>query len=530
MCLNPRTIRNPTQRIVIDGGQLLKMQVNCNKCAECLEARRNEWFIRTKFEIERTLATGGYVYFDTLTYDDNHLPKLSHYVDIDKYGLRDFSCFDKSHFKLFLKRLRRQLQYHHGVDKDAFRYFLTTEYGCDDRFTHRPHYHILFFVNCGVSPLSFSRLVGDCWQYGRTDGLPYKPSNYVQKHVYSAGNCSYKAVEAICMYVSKYINKSSTFTDKLENRKIYLRSAITKYNALHQQYITDDDEQFINDLCGNIDMFHRQSQCFGESYLYDLTPDKLMFLDINKVVVSDGKKIVSTYNLPMYYRRKLFYTLEKHPDGRRYWQLTDYGKKHLVNSKLKQIDKVATQYMDLVNNCDDDYLKGKVYQYLDGRSMQDYAIYELLYKGRHRHRDSIDYSKKQQFNYLNDEESNLFDWLLRVSQSSTPYLVGRSSAIDSSSEDIRVPLNSPSDRDDIMSYMHGHYPEMLNRSMRDSYVDYLNRYTFNEQSCPEFRHFDRLGVVLTLIKKPQNQNKEVTYRYLENLKEKYKILFNKNLN
>ena len=63
MCLKPILIRNPTKVIVNSGGQLLRMKVPCGKCAQCLKAKRNEWYIRTHYEAQRTLSMGGYIYF-----------------------------------------------------------------------------------------------------------------------------------------------------------------------------------------------------------------------------------------------------------------------------------------------------------------------------------------------------------------------------------------------------------------------------------------------------------------------------------
>lgn len=532
MCLNPISIRNPTKRIATEGGHLLQMQVSCGHCAECVQSKRNEWFVRTKFEVERTLAQCGYVYFDSLTYDDAHLPKLSHYCDIEKYGIGDFSCFDRNHFKAFLKRLRRRLAYHYKVDSNAFRYFITSEYGTDERYTHRPHYHILFFVTCGLSPLTFSRCVSECWPYGRTDGLPYKPSTYVMTHVYSnSNNTSFRCVESVCMYVSKYINKDSKFAQKLQNRKDYLRAAVTQYNALNNSFITDDDEQYICDLCRNIDMFHRQSQGFGASYLDDMTPEKWMFVDDNKVVLKDSKKIVSTYNLPMYYRRKLFYTLKKHSDGKRYWELTELGKKHMVSTKLAQVDKLALHYMDSVNNCTDEYFKQKIYHCLDGRSLEDYAVYELLYKGRHRHKDSINYNTNLQNEKLNNEESNLYDWLLCLSNSATPYLVDSRSSVAVDEGNLRQPISSAEKLKELEFEFArlGHPFAPISNTRGCSYNNYVKLYTFNEDSCPEFRLFDHLGVLLRLIETPKNENKQMTFTFLEDIKAKYKTFFNKKL-
>ena len=229
MCLHPLYIRNPTRRIVRQGGQRLRMSVRCNKCAECQKEIRREWYFRTFQQVQDTLRHGGYVYFDTLTYNNLYVPRLSHYIDIDKYGIKDMMCFSHEHFKLFLKRLRRKLQYHCG--NANFKYFLTSEYGLDERFTRRPHYHILFFVSSGVSPITFSRFVSQCWTYGRTDGIPYKDLHYLQKHVYGYSitaqtDTSFRAVTSACNYVAKYVTKSGKYRKKLDAKMDYLSTFV----------------------------------------------------------------------------------------------------------------------------------------------------------------------------------------------------------------------------------------------------------------------------------------------------------------
>ena len=93
MCLNPIKIRNPTKKIARSGGQKLMLEVQCNKCAECVLAKRAEWNFRSYQELQNTLRNGGFVYFDTLTYSNEHLPMLSDYIDIIQYGLKIHSCF-----------------------------------------------------------------------------------------------------------------------------------------------------------------------------------------------------------------------------------------------------------------------------------------------------------------------------------------------------------------------------------------------------------------------------------------------------
>lgn len=528
MCLFPLSIRNPTKVIHTGGGQLLRMQVPCGHCAECLQAKRNEWYIRCHYEIKRTHSLGGYVYFDTLTYNDDNLPKLSHFIDIEKYGLTDFSCFNHAHFKAFLKRLRRKIDYHFGIKKDAFRYFLTTEYGENNIYTHRPHIHILFYVYAPIPALTFSQYVADCWQYGRTDGFPFKPASYVMKHVYEK-NSEFKATESVAMYVSKYITKQSGFVKTLNSRLVTLREKLTYYDIRKKPHLTDESKELLKTLKRNIDMFHRQSQGFGLSYLDELTPDKLMFLDEDKVVLEDSKKIVRTYPLPMYYKRKLYYTLKKHADKTAYWEPTEFGINHIINAKLAKIDSITQKYMDIVNNCVDHNLVDRFFTLLGNRDISNYVLYEQFYKGRHRDINAIDYKFNQQ-NTLTDEEINLNDWLLSISLSLRPYL-NCACSLQVDEKVLRVPVLKETEfrKYEDECYKRGEYPELLSNSRSQLIEDYLSRFTFNENTDVVFKDFDKISVLIQQMNEKQRYNKQITFEYLEELKSRYKTLFNLNL-
>ena len=47
MCLNPIKMQTRSKRIVPDLNQNFYIEVPCGKCAECLEAKRSEWYFRT---------------------------------------------------------------------------------------------------------------------------------------------------------------------------------------------------------------------------------------------------------------------------------------------------------------------------------------------------------------------------------------------------------------------------------------------------------------------------------------------------
>lgn len=101
--------------------------VICGQCVGCRLRRVGEWVIRNTWELREH---NGVACFPTLTYADEHLPD-SYSVEVD-------------HLQRFMKRLRRRLP--PGV---RIRFFAVGEYGEDDRYTKRPHFHILIY---GWSP------------------------------------------------------------------------------------------------------------------------------------------------------------------------------------------------------------------------------------------------------------------------------------------------------------------------------------------------------------------------------------------
>ena len=505
MCLSPLKILNPTSNIAKYGGQLLSLNVPCGKCAECVTAKRNEWYLRSYYEVQNTFANCGYVYFDTLTYRDEDIPRLSHVLDVRKYGLADFTCFSHVHFKLFLKRLRRRLQYHYHCND--FRYFLTSEYGEREGYTHRPHYHIMFFVYAPVPPLEFSKLVSECWSYGRTDGLPYKTLKYVSSHIYGHDvgfglNKDFAVLSSVCMYVSKYITKSNKFRAKLLKRMDAVAIAV-------------DDEELVKKLFRDLDMFHRQSQGFGLSYLTQLTREQVALLDNDKMSIKDKNDFIKTYPLPMYYKRHLYYKNKKRSDGRRYWELTNAGFEHWKHSRLNKVDDKVLKYMDIVLNASE-VDRDMFYYYLGKRDISELVVYELFYKGRLRYKDSVSYYLDgSPISSLTDFEANLFDWLkaLKVSSKSNSLSFGKCFLVDEDKRNIYL-IKHDYDRllfdDDKRIY----------RELPLERFVYL--YTFNENSCVEFKDFDKLLSLLQFIVAKSKQQEQTTFDFLEDYREKMK--------
>lgn len=496
MCLRPIKLCNPTLHISTEGGQPLLLEVPCGHCAECQKQKRLEYRFRSLHQSKECIRNGGYVYFDTLTYSDEHLPHLSDFVNISNSDIKDFTCFNNAHWRNFLKNLRRQLNYHY---KDVnFKYFITSEYGTDERYTHRPHYHVLFFVNSNsCNPLDFSRLVSKCWKYGRTDGIPYQSAMYVYDHCVTA-DCD---VMQICNYVAKYVTKDSTFQKNIDNRLAQL------------QRLLNDEDKF-KQLKRNINQFHRQSQGYGLDYLKSISRDEYDYLLKNGACrMKDSDKVVAVIKLPLYFKRKLFYKCLKDADNKLFWQLNrlgvEYTRNHLVDSHAA----LATQYKQIYMNASN-IEQYHIDAYLNGRSLDDFAAYKLFYKGRVRDLNACyNYAKGYARPRLSDKEINLYDWIDSIIRSSyvrtSDYPLMRD--VDNNTIDLPIYSNLFHEYDKKTTY---------------NYNSFIKLTTHDENSCPAFRNFDKLDALITVIMSPGNKQAQKTFDFIEQLEQKFKILYN----
>lgn len=507
MCLKPIKIQNPAKKYDLKGGQSLLLEVPCGHCAECKKNKRLEWHFRAYHQCQDTINNGGYVYFDTLTYADETIPKLSHYVDISQMkGVNDFTCFNHSHWRNFLKNMRRQLYYHYKGA--SFKYFLTSEYGTDPTRTHRPHYHILFFVNGPIHPFEFSNLVSKCWDFGRTDGLPFQPQRYVAEHVYGynlgyESECTpFELCTKICNYVSKYVTKDSTFQKEIDNRI-----------ELLNKYIDDDK---LKDITRSVDMFHRCSQGFGLGYLRSISNDEYQFLYTNGACrISDSTRIKCVIKLPLYFKRKLFYDCLKREDKSIFWQLNARGIEYQQQHLIKCIDKVATNYKLLLSLATEQEYK-LITKLMQCRSIEDFVIYKLFYQNRCRDvYDKFGYQNLMENYYLNDKESNLYDWLNSII----------SSSFVNSADDNSIVHCDDDTRNIILCFSYG---DLFHNNIESVTIDkqtFINNFRFNENSCTAFRHFDKVDCLFKHLQEPSYESKQLTFDFIEDLTKKFKTLY-----
>lgn len=172
------------------GRKAFPILIPCGRCINCRLDYSRQWAFRLC--LEKSFHEPDLCWFLTLTYDDDHLPKVP--LSFDRKFVRKPDFFDAlSTVRMqdcsdFVKNLRRQLEYHYGLG-DGFRFYAASEYG--DR-TFRPHIHMIAF-NLPLEDLKIDK--------------PYYSSDFLDK-VWAKGHVCIGAVEfSSCAYVSRYVTK-----------------------------------------------------------------------------------------------------------------------------------------------------------------------------------------------------------------------------------------------------------------------------------------------------------------------------------
>ena len=562
MCLNPIKLYNPAKKISLLGGQRYLIEVPCGDCAECREARRSDLYFRTFYECEYTWSKNGFVYFDTLTYNDANLPHISDFITrIDKGSSLDFSCFNREDFRLFMVRLRRQLEYHGFDVKNNLKYFVSSEYGSDKEYvddsgrirkaTQRPHYHVLFFVTGDIDVITFSQYVNKCWQKGNTDGVDYKGAVYVQEHTFGPQyNADKVHMRSVCNYVSKYVLKDQEL-DSMINGRI--------------QAVYGDDSYYTTSYCGKkamdrikrvIRTYCKWSNGFG---LYGLEYNSEEDLYNNKMRVPDSKQVWRYNPLSGYLNRKKYYETDYKEDGTLYWKMTDEGKQRAFELTVQGCEQFADRMEEWYSNIDnlisksDDSslrtidivnfqknLRNKVHKYLGDRSWLDFAFYLFFYKGRIK---SLEQKQREsQGIYCVDDVFEFYKKGLLVNEyidNLKPNLYLYNYSHHTSRRHFGERILSTQDlgnTKDGFYYMQfgydsqtgvyrGSFLENYNKSFSDncySASDWSKYNVINENSDPRFKDFDKLYYAYCSSLCYVNKRKQDTYDFVEELKKKFK--------
>lgn len=485
MCYRPIRIVNKSDRIAADGGKPI-LYVPCGQCDQCLDSKKKEYYVRTFAEYQDILplvASGdGMVYFDTLTYSPAFLPLWN--------GIK---VFNHSHIQLFLKRLRKSLSSDGYPVDNRLRYFICSEYGEN---TQRPHYHVLFFLAFKIDVLKFWKYVRDCWKYGLNDRKIGKWL-YKNGHHFYAPGAKDRVVDGngALKYVSGYVVKDKSFM-KIFNDKVselvasgyevddkILRSLKPRFfmsRGFGLTFLEDQTEKYV------VNGIEKQRFCFNQDY-YEQT---------GRVTISDFKYLKQDFKIPSYYRRKLYFTLEKEEllgrsidsEGnevkifRFRWKPNQLYKDYLINNFKENIDATSLRLHNIYVNLPDKYdpllgqsIRSYVSSRLGQRSFRDLALYSCFYCNR------IGYSGLRPVD-IRDFVSRLYD--------------GDCFTIDHTSK----------------------YTEW------DS-VDYLTPYLITDRSCKEFEHFDE---ILTILEGHNNKSIKERFqfiRYLREQKQNSKVKF-----
>lgn len=413
MCVNPIHIGNNSCHSVFKHPRVT-VTVPCGTCYECLDKKSREWTFRCQQEYLACVKSGGYVYFETLSYNDYTLPHTSFDKEDPSLTINHF-CYEDT--RGFIKRLERILDRHgyHSSKSDEtprFRFFLVSEYG---HTTHRPHYHVLFFVYCACPLLEFRRYVSDAWSISFPSNTDPDFISNLQKrydvfknrywrdrfgkyhfaigHIDNPGDprtlligqCEKRDGKWVFVgpsadvsnsvfainYIVKYLSKVDTWYNHLRS-VIYrwrtgLKSALTlepsATNLLYAEFLQDKKNR---QLIDKIKPFHRQSSSFGITFLNELYENPGM----DKAVLNSGDKGLSYISIPLYYLRKRFYTLHSFIDGTKSWHLNADGLKWMSKRLNRIVDNVSKSFEDFCK-----YVRSNASQY-------DADIYNLSRKLR----------------------------------------------------------------------------------------------------------------------------------------------------
>lgn len=375
-------------KYLFQGVSRYKQSFTCGKCASCIKKKRTDWRVRAYYEALGCLKKrGSFVLFDTLTYCDSHIKRYSDiFPEMSIPKMLDKFCFSRDDVQKFFKRLRINLKRAgYCFRPEELRYILTSEYGSSEetngfKNTHRPHYHILFFVTFAINPIEFSRYVSRSWHLGKTDGVrPYENCVDCPVGLYCKGHCLYQLPQYVVN--ERLVNSDSTancmkcvnYVTKYISKDMYMSSILQENVDLLWRYLSPDYREDILQyrkyrvFCNQVLPFHLQSMSFGWS-LMSLPNEKAFLLETNTVhLPTSDRSVVNVVALPRYYQRRLFYMWRK-VDGRVFWYLSPFG----VDTKVRQLDSKISSFMRDYRAYDAKISDSRLY---------DLALYDCVYRG-----------------------------------------------------------------------------------------------------------------------------------------------------
>ncbi|WGL31063.1 replication initiator protein [Dipodfec virus UOA04_Rod_690] len=208
MCLFPLPNNNRRSDAYRKGIQ----EFTCGACPECLRSRARKHVLTAVMEAQDHIENC----MVTLTYDqyiyDGHGRRIGERVSELEVDKRDV--------QLFIKRLRRYIEYHYGI---RIKYRLTAEYG---KRTHRAHYHVLIFGFCFRDLVLYKKSKRGNWIY----------QSATLTDIWHNGICTVDAINVtgkVASYCSKYCAKDfrAEGTFQLSSHRIGFRRMVERFNG-----------------------------------------------------------------------------------------------------------------------------------------------------------------------------------------------------------------------------------------------------------------------------------------------------------
>lgn len=527
MCLNPIQIINPKAKIRLDGGENYLISVPCGKCAECVYLKRKEARMRAYYEFKDTLALGGCVYFETLTYRPKDLPRLSDIMPKIKGDKMNISCFRKKDVTDYIKRVREKL-HRMGYKRSCIKYFVASEYGSDKKYkddkgrlrkgTKRPHYHIIWFF---LYP-NFDDLIkvsNECWDKGRTDILNAK------KHIFRKGLYDdFEHMMSICGYVAKYVTKHKGYETKIGN---VIEKLANKYN------LSDED---IEKLRKETEMYHRWSNGFGIAGI-KYNEEK----DLNekmRIKIPHKEKVWDYLKIPNYYKRKLHYDLIKLPNKKYKWILKKEFTKNYINREYKATKLYYRRTKDILSNLhnyvkEEDIfdktkltgaevhkkikdMRDEINRLLNNRSLWTFAEYQTRYKGRLR-LELTDDNIELKYAVNDNDNCHVSEIATNFAHKCYKVLPYRFVAIG---YDIKNEIDKLIENGIVPSEEY-----MMTRCDHNRIIDcntFAKIATINQMTTPRYKDFDNLEKFLSYCLSAHNIRSQKTADEIEKMKERHK--------
>lgn len=436
MCYRPiRIYNNRTfKRSGIDRDYLY---VPCGHCAQCKQKNQDDWYVRLSYEYEYYKSIGGCSVFVTCTFNDYNVPKFDYkkVKILDSYHKYDLSyydgnlCFGKSDVRQFVKDLRAILA-RNGL-KDGLKIFCVSELGTDDRYTHRPHYHFIFFIPRQIDANKFLGYCNYAWSHKiKISDYPQfavsadelkkqfdKGYYYINNHVVVKksngcagvtymlrnGFCSYSRNEdgssrpflyntLGIRYLLKYLYKDDLFMSNSFARDV--REILLSLPKL--SVLTDDEVKAVRYL-KDVLPFHLSSQNIGHSLVeqFNNSGDYSAIIQNKKISVNGD---MNKYSVPTYIIKKICYNQEIEPslipyrDSARMSKISEIGYKVLLEQYNYKISEKLESYSYVLSPAFISKLHKLshiLYNEIDVVQLRDFllkhnkmiAIYDIVYRG-----------------------------------------------------------------------------------------------------------------------------------------------------